>query len=607
MVRLLVIWILCLQGNSALAAFSSAKLEAAYGEYAEARKRNSESSILNSYRRLLLAYDDVIGDKIPAVPNFDLEKFVNFFDGDALDLIGHRLQSRFQHLEYEAFHEFDRQLLLEHAKSDTRFHIPKNHPDYLTMTYESAQVLAKNAESLLARIQDFNEVSKFELPFGDPSFVYYTSNTLEAVENLGRQPFSKNHRSWRAREGKGRYGASIDLWHYLGHAPRSASRWHPEAKRVLKKFADKTLVLLKLGQESAGLIKDIPTLEFNVMAALMEPLIDRSHPSSLVPLIEELDQLQKTDVVHDDAYWTRLHEILFLELHENPRRLAFISLVDQVLRRWDILFSHGLWLAEHKITGKVDVKKLMPGELPEIHLKLLNNFRTYIERKSVANSITIGGARGAKLNIILGPTGRGKSTLVRSIGQALYLSLIGLSSPAASTKVQPQGLYFFKLPNVDDPSESMSLFMTQVQEQLSFIKKLKAPALVVFDDTDPNASLDIRFALQKALYDRLLAEPGISILVITHSVEVAEAYHHERAAGKWTPQDVQIFHLSKYRLKKGFNSQVNERREAAEKIILKHGGDLALLNAFQSAHRQFVAMKSKQKCAVVLERIKDKL
>jgi DNA mismatch repair ATPase MutS len=181
---------------------------------------------------------------------------------------------------------------------------------------------------------------------------------------------------------------------------------------------------------------------------------------------------------------------------------------------------------------------------------------------AVGNTLTLEGEQN--FHVITGPNRNGKSTLLRSVGHAVILSLIGGLPRARAIRLTPMRVRSH-ISLEDDPERQKSLFEVETDRLAETLHRVKQdPFLVVlFDELLRGTNTVDRLTIQKAVIPFLRRRGAITLLAthdlpLVNTAGVVNAHFEER----FTPDGVE----HTYRLHPGPVQATNALRVFLEKI-----------------------------------------
>ncbi|CAH0563731.1 unnamed protein product [Brassicogethes aeneus] len=194
-------------------------------------------------------------------------------------------------------------------------------------------------------------------------------------------------------------------------------------------------------------------------------------------------------------------------------------------------------------------------EIREAHHPLLDFL---CPNKPTAN--TISASKDYNVHIITGPSGSGKSILIRQAMLLQVMAQIGCYVPAGEATFRPADKMFSRIYLEDDMESGASSFVLEMKEIKYILTTMTENSLVIIDELCRSTSLEEGMALAMAICEKF-ANTSIFLYITTHFTTLAKihdmylnikVWQMETIAQGDTPQDIQLDF--KYNVKPGITN-----------------------------------------------------
>jgi len=139
----------------------------------------------------------------------------------------------------------------------------------------------------------------------------------------------------------------------------------------------------------------------------------------------------------------------------------------------------------------------------------------------VPNDISIGTGKPAGI-LLYSMNGVGKSSLMKSIGSAVYMAQLGCFAPADTFTFSPFSRIMTRIDSSDDMFQGMSSFAKEITELSSIVLQADCRTLVLADEICKGTESDSAYAITSATIEYLCAR-GSAFVVSSHIHEIAES------------------------------------------------------------------------------------
>lgn len=257
-----------------------------------------------------------------------------------------------------------------------------------------------------------------------------------------------------------------------------------------------------------------------------DSLIDHDNPGErlpLAPLFQELETVLKGVLRPLSAalcHYVSVTTGLFAVLH---RELAFFCGAELFLRR---IAGAGHALCFPDIRDAVDRRTEFEG-LYNLRLAA-HRIETGDDHGIVGNSLVMDGH--ARLFVLTGPNGGGKTTFTQAVGTACIFAQAGLPVPAVRAVVTPVDRILTHFPVEEDYDDDMGRFEDEVRRVGEMFDRVSDRSLVLLNEpltsTGPAEAIEIAGEVLAGF-----ALAGVRGIFTTHYHEIAGSLQHRKSEG----------------------------------------------------------------------------
>ncbi len=198
---------------------------------------------------------------------------------------------------------------------------------------------------------------------------------------------------------------------------------------------------------------------------------------------------------------------------------------------------------------------VFPDIAPAGSALTITDLRHPMVEQCVANSINPG---TKNLLIVTGPNMAGKSTFLKSLGLAFFMTGLGIGVAASKASIPYTSQIITSINTEDDINAGVSYFLSEVNNIKKIASGIKdVPALVIADELFKGTNIKDAIACSEVVLNGFLKRRDSLFIVSTHLYELATQFEHNEFClpvyfdGRITEKEVKFDHL----LKKGISDQ----------------------------------------------------
>lgn len=172
-------------------------------------------------------------------------------------------------------------------------------------------------------------------------------------------------------------------------------------------------------------------------------------------------------------------------------------------------------------------RELMLPDMGTDGVILAEGLRHPFLAEPVTNDLRVGGDCGVVF--LTGPNMAGKTTYLKAVGTAVYLSHLGMGVPADRFRFTPVACLFSGLTNADNLTEGVSYFLAEARrvKEVAALLTQGVRAFVLFDELFKGTNVKDAFDACRRVIPGFARADGSVFLVSSHLVELVEALEGE--------------------------------------------------------------------------------
>lgn len=196
-----------------------------------------------------------------------------------------------------------------------------------------------------------------------------------------------------------------------------------------------------------------------------------------------------------------------------------IALLGEVIGTVDCLHGFSLAAKSYSLT-RPSVHETRSGEpLSDFVLSDCRNLLLYAQSNETTISNTIG-FTGSRFIILSGINAGGKTSLLKALGQAVYLAQLGCFVPCSSAVIPLRDRICIRMGTGDTLVKNYSTFMYEMVNMAEILTGVSDSSLVLIDELGRGTSVNEGYGLTRSIIEFLVSKYNCFGLLATHIMEI---------------------------------------------------------------------------------------